>query len=105
MLFGQAKLFHKVLSIPEQPFVIHRAALPVSDCPHADGESPACGRDGRAAADWHRLGERAGHDTRHYSPRTLPKPNGMNLNVEITIVYEHRHDILHVLIDSLGLLA
>jgi integrase len=67
-LLSQTKLLHEVLTIPEQPLVIHRVALPVADRGHGDGESLARGRNGRAVGEWHRLGESTGHDTSRCSP-------------------------------------
>jgi hypothetical protein len=37
-LLRQPQLLHEVLAVPEQPFVVHRAALPVADRCHAKTE-------------------------------------------------------------------
>src|ERR1700675_2373788 len=47
-LLAQADLLHEILVVPEEPFVVHRVALPVADRRHADRESLAGGRDALA---------------------------------------------------------
>src|SRR5258708_38043965 len=77
----------------------------MADCGHADGEAPACGRDGCTAGEGHRLGESPGHDTSCCRPGTRSKPNGMNLNLDIGRVNEHSLEIFDVLLNSLCLVA
>src|SRR5437016_679498 len=53
ILLRQADLFHEVLVVPEEPFMVHRAALPVTDGRHADCEALARGLNEFAVADGH----------------------------------------------------
>src|SRR5437879_13500936 len=61
ILLRQADLFHEVLVVPEEPFMVHRAALPVTDGRHADCDALARGPSESPHAAGHGLHTRPGH--------------------------------------------
>src|SRR2546421_12929416 len=82
ILLRQADLFHEVLVVPEQPFMVHRAALPVADGRHADCEAPARGLNEFAVAGGHGLRKRAGHHARYRGPGARAEANRLHLGRE-----------------------
>src|SRR5713226_7252503 len=104
-LFCQPKLLHEVLTVPEQPFVIHCLALPVADGCHAQTERLACGRNGLAITHGHGLAESARHVASDGRPVPRTKANWVDAYLEVRRVYEERLQILNVLVDAVGLVA
>src|SRR2546425_4059144 len=105
ILLRQADLFHEVLVVPEEPFVVHRAALPVPDGGHADREALAGRLDELAVAGRHGLGKRARHDAGYGSPGARAEADGVHLDRDIRGEDEKRLEVLDVLLDSFRLVA
>ncbi len=104
-LLRQAELFHEVLAVPEQPFMIHCPILPVTNRGHGDGEALACRRDGCAVDERHRLAESARHDSGRSCPGSGPEPNRMNFDGDVGRVNEHGFEIFDVFLNALGLMT
>src|SRR6266849_6185697 len=58
-----------------------------------------------AVADRHRLRERAGHLARNARPVARTEPDGMNLDLDVGRVDEHRLQVLDVFLNALGLVS
>src|SRR3989454_8061448 len=105
ILLRQADLFHEVLVVPEEPFMVHRVALPVADGGHADREALARGLNEFAVAGGHGLRKRAGHHARYRGPGAGAEADGVHLDRDIRGEDEKRLQVLDVLLDSFRLVA
>src|SRR5438876_10262332 len=103
ILLRQADLFHEVLVVPEEPFMVHRAALPVTDGRHADCEALARGLNEFAVAGGNGLRKRAGHTARYRVPGAEAEGNGGHLDRVVRAEAERRLQVPEVLLDSLVL--
>src|SRR2546422_5491035 len=101
----QADLFHEVLVVPEQPFMVHRAALPVTDGRHADCEALARGVNEFAVAGGHGLRKRAAHHARYRGPGAGAEANRVHLDRDVRRKDEEGLEVLDVLVDTFGLVA
>src|SRR3989454_191026 len=105
ILLRQADLFHEVLVVPEQPFMVHRAALPVTDGRHADCEAPARGLNEFAVAGGHGLRKRAGHHARYRGPGAGAEANRVHLDRDVRRKDEEGLEVLDVFVDTFGLVS
>src|SRR5712691_2569624 len=95
-LLREPELFHEVLTIPEQPLVVHGAAFPVADGRHPETKRLTGGRDGLAATDRHGPRECPGHVPSHRGPIARPEPDRMLLDLDVGRIHEHRLQVRDV---------